>query len=837
MAVMRVFRAMILFAVIFLLRRDAAAEYDLEEAKKLFAAGKYAEAEAQTMEALKDRQRGEEWSLLRARVLWTRGKYPEAKEAIALGNRYNYYSIRLRLLGYQILRENGLVKDAQEMLAEINNLGSSRRWGYRDPLDVLALGEAAVLLGADPKLVLDNFFTPVKKNAPETLEVYVAIGNLALQKNDYALASRSFQEGLQKFPDDPELLYGLAAALEPDNRKEMIKVLEQLLEINEQHPRARLLLAEHLIDAEEYEAAEEELARVEKVNAHLPEMWAFRAVIAHLQNKPEDETKAREAGLKFWKENPRVDHLIGRKLSQKYRFAEGAGYQRRALEYESTYLPARIQLAQDLLRLGYAEEGWKQAQYVFKADAYDVSAYNLVTLHDTMAKFATLTNEHFILRMSQEEARIYGDQALELLNKARAQLTKKYGVELDSPTTVEIFPSQKDFAVRTFGMPGGDGYLGVCFGDVVTANSPATHNMNWHSVLWHEFCHVVTLNMTRNKMPRWLSEGISVYEERRASVRWGEQLNPRYREMIMDGKMKPIAELSSAFMAPPTGVDLQFAYYQSSLVVEFLIEKFGLEAIRAVLRDLGDGTPINDALVAHTAPMEELEKEFTAFAKGFAATMGPDSVWEEPKEQNDAIWEAAHPENFWVKKKKVGQLIEAEKFDEAVPLLEELIRMYPGQSGETSAYALLAEIHRRNKDLEKERKVLSDWAKLDGEATAALTRLLELDAQASDTDARLRHANMLLEIDPLIPAPHLALAEAAEELGESEKAVKGYRTLLALDPPNRSEVHFRLARLLRQNSAAEAKRHVLLALEESPRFRKAHQLLLELAEGKAAAAP
>ena len=38
---------------------------------------------------------------------------------------------------------------------------------------------------------------------------------------------------------------------------------------------------------------------------------------------------------------------------------------------------------------------------------------------------------------------------------------------------VEIFPQRKEFAVRTFGLPGADGLLGVCFGRVITANSPA----------------------------------------------------------------------------------------------------------------------------------------------------------------------------------------------------------------------------------------------------------------------------------------------------------------------------------------------------------------------------
>jgi hypothetical protein len=41
-------------------------------------------------------------------------------------------------------------------------------------------------------------------------------------------------------------------------------------------------------------------------------------------------------------------------------------------------------------------------------------------------------------------------------------------------------------------------------------------------------------------------------------------------------------------------------------------------------------------------------------------------------------------------------------------------------------------------------------------------------------------------------------------------------------------VHFRLARLLHEDRQPSAKRHVLLALEEAPRFRTAQRLLLEI---------
>src|SRR5437899_789219 len=316
------------------------------------------------------------------------------------------------------------------------------------------------------------------------------------------------------------------------------------------------------------------LDKVHSVNPWHPKAWAFRAVLSHLASDSSGETEAREKGLKFWKTNPEVDYLIGKKLSQKYRFAEGAAYQRRALGFNKQYVPAKIQLAQDLLRLGEETDGWKLADEVHRDDGYDITAYNLLGLHDNMEKFQTLTNGNFIVRMSAKESPIYGEKVLALLDRAKSNVCAKYGIELDKPTTVEIFPDQKDFGVRTFGMPGNPGYLGVCFGPVITANSPASqagHPANWQAVLWHEFCHVVTLQMTKNKMPRWLSEGISVYEERQANPTWVQAMNPKYREMILGKDLTPVGKLSAAFLTPKTDMDLQFAYYESYLVVEFLV--------------------------------------------------------------------------------------------------------------------------------------------------------------------------------------------------------------------------------------------------------------------------
>ena len=61
------------------------------------------------------------------------------------------------------------------------------------------------------------------------------------------------------------------------------------------------------------------------------------------------------------------------------------------------------------------------------------------------------------------------------------------------------------------------GALGVCFGRVVTMDSPQRTppgEFQWEATLWHELGHVITLQMSNQRVPRWLTEGISVYERK-----------------------------------------------------------------------------------------------------------------------------------------------------------------------------------------------------------------------------------------------------------------------------------------------------------------------------------
>ena len=834
-------RGRLVWIVVFIISASASIHTvfasDLDDAKEQFRTGRYAECLQSTQRAINNGAYSAQWRVLKIKSLMAIGLYGQAAEDMDV-ILFNYpVSIPLLELAYTAYLEGGHASRAGEVLKRVVRVGTNRDMRYLTPPDFVALGKSLLRLDYDARLILDEFFTRAIRSDPNCLDAYLAAGELALAKQDYELASEQYRNALERYGTDPDAHYGLAKAFYASDRLSMINSLNAALHVNPRHAPSLILMAEHHLDCEDNTGAAKLLDKVLAFNPWHPHAWAYKTVLAHLANDLEAGKGHRAKALKYWTTNPQVDYLIGRKLSQKYRFAEGAVYQRRALKLNPEYLPAKIQLAQDLLRLGAENEGWALAGEVHQRDAYNIQAYNLASLRDHLSEFETLRHDGFILRMDKLEAAVYGDQVTELLQQAKAELCRKYDLTLDHPVTVELFPNQQDFAVRTFGLPGGDGFLGVCFGDVITANSPKVERpTNWQALLWHEFCHVVTLNLTQNKMPRWLSEGISVYEELQRDPMWGQRMTPEYRRMILDGELTPIADLSGAFLNPPSPMHLQFAYYESALVVEFIVEEYGHPALKAILADLAKDVEINRAIASRTIPMKRLEKAFEAFAKKRARELAPQADWEQPDKgpldptDHEALtdWLTKHPNNFQALTLYAKALITDRQWEQAKEILDKLIELYPQYTGEDNAYQLLAEMHRHLGETDREQQVLEQLAAQSADAIHVYGRLLEIAMEKERWQDVVKYGRKYIAVYPLLAKLYWQLGRAGEALGQNKEAVESYRRLLLLEPSDPVDIHYRLGRLLQHRNPAEAKRHVLMALAEAPRFRQAHRLLLKI---------
>jgi tetratricopeptide (TPR) repeat protein len=313
-------------------------------------------------------------------------------------------------------------------------------------------------------------------------------------------------------------------------------------------------------------------------------------------------------------------------------------------------------------------------------------------------------------------------------------------------------------------------------------------------------------------------------------------MNPEYRGMILGDKLTPIGELSAAFLSPPTPNHLQFAYYESSLVVEFLIERYGLESIKAILADLAEGGDINAAISKHAAPIKDIEKQFETFARKRAENLAPEIDFEQPeKGQFDptdlaalAEWLKEHSNNFWTLTQYAKALLANRQWAEAKKPLEKLIALYPQYTGDDNAYRLLAEAHRQLGETQQEKDVLGKLAMISSDAAYAYGRLLEIAMEEKDWQSVVRYGEKYMAVFPMLGQLHWQLGRASEELGLDEQAIESYRRLLLLDPADPADVNYRLGRLLQYKDPAGAKRHILLALAEALRFREGHRLLLKI---------
>lgn len=815
-------------------------ERNLGPVSELLAHGDY-ELVARIGEAAAEKGlKAPEWRIMRLKALAEMGRIgtalDETKAALVLFPGH----FELLMLRHDFARILGRADIASQALKGLNEAAKAKPAKDRTALETVMLGRAALVLGADAQKVIAQYFKAAQGKDAKLEAAYLAEGHLALEKDDAKRAADVFRSGLKAHGEAADLRLGLAEAFRSSDREKAVENLTKALELNPHLHAAHLLRAELLIGGERFVEAEAALQQVLDLDEENSPAWALRAVVAHLFHADAKKfTAAREAALKRWDKNPAVDHIIGRCLSRAYRFAESAGHQRKALEFDPKYLPAKVQLCHDLLRLGEEDEAWKLASAIRTEDGYNIQAHNLGLLEKEMGGYVTKTFEDFILKMPKRDWPIYGTRALQLLREAKAVLAPKYGLELKRPVLVEFFGAQQDFAIRTFGALGGQGMLGVCFGTVVTMNSPgslAHGRNNWESTLWHEFCHVITLSVTKNRMPRWLSEGISVYEERQRDPAWGMPMDATFREMVLDEEtLTPVSQLSGAFMNAKTQDHLMFAYYESSQVVEYLLERHGREKFQGILRDLAAGKRINAAIADNTDNLDDIEKGFTKFIKGKALGFGAKADWKEPKpedlnpfdEGSFASYLKEHPNNLPATRKYAQEMVRQKNWPEVLKMADALIRLLPEDFSAQSGHSLKVLALRELKRTDDETAVLRHFAENSSSAQSVFLRLIELDEPKQRWSEVKTNALRVMALNPFLATPQKALAKAAEALKDIPTVIAALERVLILDPGSAAQTHFKLAALLKETDARKAKRHLLDSLALAPRNREGLVMLRE----------
>ena len=666
------------------------------------------------------------------------------------------------------------------------------------------------------------------------LEAQLGAGELYTGRYQYGDAALFLDDAFKINPNSARLFLDLARNKRLDGDAETSAALAKALLINPNLVEAISLKAALALEASQLEDASAEIDKALKINPRSLEAHSLRAAMLYLQDKDyEPEVAATLAiGPKYGGVYNTLSHYatITRRTEQAVQFA------RRATEIAPRLWDAHLNLGMSLLRLGQMEPGREAVEKAFKGDPFNFWAKNTLDLLDTMRDYKETKSGGFIIKAAAQESDVLAPYASSLLEEAAAKLTAKYKFTPKGPIIIEIFQNHEDFAVRTLGIPG-LGALGVCFGFVVAQDSPsarAAGEFNWGSTLWHEYTHVITLQMTDYRIPRWFSEGLSVYEERRARPGWGDDWNPLFVRAFMERRWFRMADLDAGFMRPKSPQDVPVAYFQASQVCEFIAEKYGFDAILRMLALYRDRVRTPEVLQQVLKLTEsDFDREFAAYIEGKVRPLQQALATQNniaASLSKEEVLKLLATQDTFALRIRAAELLAADGDTEAaVTHYIRALELFPYITGAGNPYESLAKLLEKKGDKAQAAKVLEGLVKTDENNFEALKTIARIRLALGEQRQALDALQASFYINPFDYKLHNQAGELSVELKDYAKALTEYQVALALAPPNIAETNYNIAAayyaLGRQ---PEAKRAVLRALEAAPRYEKAQELLLRI---------
>ena len=674
---------------------------------------------------------------------------------------------------------------------------------------------------------------------PSNLEPKVRVGELFLEKYQSGEATSTFEEILAINASNPRALLGLARTQHFDGSSDATETVRKSLEVNPNLISARVLLARLYLEIEQYDRALVEVERALEVDSSAPEALATLATIRFLQGDDEGFDDARRRALA---RNPAYADLYNTlaELTARNRlYSEALAFAEQAVALDSQSWRGYGLIGMNQLRTGAVEVGRANLEVSFAGDPFNPWTKNTLDLLDTFSNYTTVRSKHFDLVLHQDEFRLLQIYLGEVADEAYETLAQRYHHRPETPIRLEVYPRHADFSVRTVGLAG-LGALGVSFGNVLAMDSPSARQIgdfHWGATLWHEVAHTFHLAMSNHRVPRWFTEGLAVFEERRAHQGWGDDASVGFLLAYMEGRMQPVSELNNGFVRPRYPQEVVFSYYLASLVCELIQRDWGDRALVDMLRAYGDGKSTNEVFAA---VLDMQPREFDVafdrymrerFTGPLTALRSPHiSDLQQGMELPALLRLAAKSEQDFPVQLEAGRaLVRAERFGEAVPYLQRAKSLFADYAGADSPYWYLSVAYSAQGALEQAAEELAALTSINAGHYLAFLRLAETLGELKDERGASEALDRALFVYPFDMDHHTRLAELYGGLADWQGAIRERRAVVALDPVDRAEAHYQLAlAYFEAGELQQARSVVLRALERAPNFEKALDLLLDI---------
>ncbi|HEX7838496.1 MAG TPA: tetratricopeptide repeat protein [Kofleriaceae bacterium] len=500
----------------------------------------------------------------------------------------------------QVRRALGDVVGAKALFDETIKESDANQLDLDDPVQTYQLAIAAHY--TSQYQLANGAFRETLKMRPQLTEAGVAWADLFLEKYAADLAGQTLEEVFKVNPNDPEAHAAMAQVI-AETRYDLAAVrhhLDAAFAQNPRNARALKVKASIEIDQNQWAAANKTLDGVLAVDKDDVEAIALKATVAWLR----DDTRTYDAevarALAIDPAYAELYRIVARSAVREHRYVEAIELEKRAVARRPDFYEAMAGVGLGYLRLGLEKEGMEWLEKSWRGDQYNVRTFNTRTLFkETIPKEYTFgASKDFRIRYHNDEKAVLARYIEPTLERAFADMVKRYGFTPKIPVVVELYADRNDYGIRTTGLPD-IAALGVTFGQVITGMSPANGDINWGMILWHELGHVFAIQLSSSRVPRWFTEGLSEYETLTARPDWRRENDADLYGAVAEGSLPSIGDLNSQFVQPDANA-VVVAYYQSAVTIEYLVATYGFPKIVEALRLYGKGRETPDVLHAIT---------------------------------------------------------------------------------------------------------------------------------------------------------------------------------------------------------------------------------------------
>ena len=540
-------------------------------------------------------------ALLRARVLRRIGDYGKSITLLQKVVASDASDCEARHLLAAVMHDSGLRKDA-EALWQANADYTPRP---SDALQLAYVGRSMFRLGGrDNYEAASRVLVESMNGAPERPEARTTLGELKFlaygETSGFPSGEKDLKKVLDQNGDDEHALlamYRIRSANMVLDANKTEKFLGRVLDRNSRCVEALLERASNVIDDRRFEDAARRLDAVLAINGKHRIALCHRATVAMLLNQQDAYREYRERALAGDAGWPECDRIIGEHLAALYRFTAAIPFYESALKLDREHVPSMHGLARSLIYSGGGTRARLLLQQAkeLQSGLVDPWRNNAIAVQELLdEEYDAVDNGDFTMLLHKEDSEVLRAYLLPLHLEAVEVLGAKYGWKPKGKTTVEVFHTWDDFSVRTIGFRGFTA-LGACFGRLITLVSPVDRDLRrqdfmWEATAWHEYTHVLTLGVSNNRVPRWLTEGFSVYEERAREASWERGMQRDLFDAFHNEDIPPVHLLNRLFRGPR----ILFGYYQGGLIVELIEKRFGFEDALELLRGFGEDLPLQE---------------------------------------------------------------------------------------------------------------------------------------------------------------------------------------------------------------------------------------------------